>query len=110
MVYAPSCLEINHITNLVDFFGGIPQNADDNGHVGIRWNECGTWPMKKEDPNRLEMAEHTMMRRMCGMTLRDRLSSEELYNRLRIIDSMSSTMTKSKLLWYGHVQRKDIDM
>ena len=34
-----------------------------------------TWPMKKEDL-RLERAEHTMMRRMCSVTLQDRLSSE----------------------------------
>ena len=65
-----------------------------------------TWPMKKEDLNRLERAEHTMMRRTCGVTLRERVSSKGLYNRLGI-DSISSTVTRSRLRWYGHVQRKD---
>ena len=65
-----------------------------------------TWLIKKEDFNRLERAEHTMMRRMCSVTLRDGLSSKELYNRLRI-DNMSSTVTRNRLHWYGHVQQKD---
>ena len=30
-----------------------------------------TWPMKKEDLNGLERAEHTMMQRMRGLALRD---------------------------------------
>jgi hypothetical protein len=65
-----------------------------------------TWPMKKEDLGRLERAEHTMMRRMCGVTLRDRISNKELYSRLGI-DSISSIVTRGRLRWYGHVQRKD---
>ena len=47
-----------------------------------------------------------MMRRMCGATSPDRLSSKELYNRLEI-DGMSSTVTRTRLCWYDHVQRKD---
>ena len=41
------------------------------------------------------------------MTLRNRdtVSSKELYSRLGI-DSISSTVTMSRLRWYGHVQRK----
>jgi hypothetical protein len=30
-----------------------------------------TWPMKVEDMNRLVRAERMMMRRMCGVTLRE---------------------------------------
>ena len=54
----------------------------------------------------MEAAEHTMMQRMCGVTLRDRVSSKELYSRLGM-DSISSTVTRSRLRWYGHVQQKD---
>ena len=64
-----------------------------------------TWPMKKEDLGRLEKAEHMMMRRMCGVTLRDRVPSSELYGRLDI-DSMSTVVTRNRLRWFGHVQRK----
>jgi hypothetical protein len=37
-----------------------------------------TWPMKVDDMNRLERAEKTMMRRMCGVSLRDRVPIAEL--------------------------------
>ena len=43
---------------------------------------------------------------MCGVTIRDRIQSEELYSRL-CIDSISSIVTRSRLGWYGHVQRTD---
>ena len=67
------------------------------------------WPMKMDDLNRLERAEHTMMRRMCRVTLvtlRDTVSSKVSYSRLGI-DSTSSTVTRSRLRRYGHLQRKD---
>ena len=65
-----------------------------------------TWLMKKGELSRLERAEHAPIRRMCGVTLRDIVPSKELYNRLGI-DSISSIVTRSRLRWYGHVQRKD---
>ena len=37
-----------------------------------------TWAMNVEDMQRLERAEKMMMRCMCGVTLKDRKSSEEL--------------------------------
>ena len=55
-----------------------------------------TWPVIKEDLGKLERAEHTMIRR-CGVTLRDRVPSKELYSRLGI-DSISSVVTWSRLL------------
>ena len=64
-----------------------------------------TWPMKKEDLSRLERAERWMMRRMCGVTLRDRVSSRELYDRLGL-DSVSSIVVRGRLRWFGHVQRR----
>ena len=41
-----------------------------------------TWPMKVEDKPRLERAEKMMMGWMCGVTLKNRVTSEELRNRL----------------------------
>ena len=41
-----------------------------------------TWPMKVEDRQRLERAEKMMVRWMCGVTLKNRITSEELRNRL----------------------------
>ena len=43
-----------------------------------------TRPMKVEDKQRLERAERTMVTHMCGVTLKDKKSSEELRKRLGI--------------------------
>jgi hypothetical protein len=65
-----------------------------------------TWPMKVADRQRLERAEGMMVRYMCGVTLRDRRSSEELRQRLGI-DSVSNVVRRNRLRWFGHVERKD---
>ena len=64
-----------------------------------------TWPMKVEDKQRLERAERMMVRHMCGVTLKDKKSSEELRQRLGI-DSVSDVI-RSRLRWFGHVERKE---
>ena len=63
-----------------------------------------TWPMKVEDMNRLIRAERMMMR-MCGVTLRDRVSTDTLYDRLRV-DCITGVVTRGRLRWFCHVERK----
>jgi hypothetical protein len=65
-----------------------------------------TWPVKVEDMNRLERAEKSMMRRMCGVTLSDKVPSDELRARLGI-ESISRVVTSGRLRWFGHVERKE---
>ena len=67
-----------------------------------------TWAVKVEDTQRLERTERMMVRWMCGVTLRDRKSSEELRKRLGIV-SVSSMMSRRRLRWFGHVERKNAD-
>src|SRR5260221_7441192 len=43
-----------------------------------------TWAMKVEDLRRLERVERMMVRWMCGVTLKDRKTNEELLRRLGI--------------------------
>ena len=64
-----------------------------------------TWPTKVEDKQRLERAERMTVRYMCGVTLKDRKSCEELRQRLGI-DSVSD---RNRLRWFGHVERKNDD-
>ena len=64
-----------------------------------------TWNMKVEDMNRLIRAERVMMRRMCGVTLRDRVSTDTLYDRLEV-DSITGVVTRGRLRWFGYVERK----
>jgi hypothetical protein len=65
-----------------------------------------TWPMKVEDMQRLERTERMMVRHMCGVTLKNRNSSVELNQRLRI-DKVSDVIRRNRLRWFGHVERKD---
>ena len=67
-----------------------------------------TWPMRVEDIHRLERAEKMMIRWMCGVTLRNGKSSEEIRNRLGIL-SVSDLVRQGRLRWFGHVERKDAD-
>jgi len=45
---------------------------------------------------------------MCGVTLRERMSCEELRQRLGI-DSVSGVLRRIRLRWFGHVERKNDD-
>jgi len=65
-----------------------------------------TWAMKLEDMQRLERTEKMMIRWMCGVTLKDKNSSEELRNKLGIV-SVSDIVRRGRLRWFGHVERKD---
>ena len=58
--------------------------------------------MKVEDKQRLERAERMMVRHMCGVTLKDKKSCEELG-----IDSVSYVFRRNRLRWFGHVERKN---
>ena len=47
-----------------------------------------------------------MVRWIGGVTLRDRLSSAELYRRLGV-ESVANVVRREKLRWFGHLERKD---
>jgi len=64
-----------------------------------------TWAMKVEDMTRLERTERMMVRWMCGVSLRDGKSSEELRKRLGI-EGVADMVTRGRLRWFGHVERK----
>ena len=68
-----------------------------------------TWPMKVEHElkmNRTEMSMiRSMIRWMCGVKLNERKKSEEL--ELLGLEPVSLMIKKSRLRWFGHVERKD---
>jgi len=67
-----------------------------------------TWPMRVEDQQRLERAERMMIRLMCGVSMRDRISSDELRCRLGF-EAVSIVVRHGRLRWFGHVERKTED-
>ena len=54
----------------------------------------------------LQRAEMRMVRWMCGINLKDRVSDKELKERLGIVD-ITSIPQQNRRRWYGHVLRKD---
>jgi len=67
-----------------------------------------TGPVRKENVEALQRAEMRMVRWMCGVKLKDRLTSKELRQRLGI-DDITLVLQQNRLRWYGHVLRKDDD-
>ena len=65
-----------------------------------------TWAMKVEDTQKLIRTEASMMRRMCGVSLKKHLSNEALRERLGI-DCVSDVVRRRRRRWFGHVERKD---
>jgi len=49
-----------------------------------------------------------MVRSMCGVSLREEKSSDELLGHLGIV-SVADVVRKSRLRWYGHVEREDVE-
>ena len=64
--------------------------------------------MKAENLHSLERTERMMMRWMCGVSLKDRKRSEDLYILLGI-QSVAKVVRHGRLRWFGHVERKSED-
>src|SRR4029077_10651902 len=67
-----------------------------------------TWAMKVESMNRLHRVENIIVRRMCSVSLKKRIETEELRNRLGIT-SVDAVVRRERLRWFGHVERKSDD-
>jgi len=64
--------------------------------------------MTVEDMARLEKTERMMVRWMCGIHLKSRMASAELNSQLGI-KCIIDVVRRSRLWWFGHVERKDSD-
>jgi len=65
-----------------------------------------TWPMKVEHELKLNCTEMSMIRCICGVKLNERNKSIEL-GELLGLEPVSLMIRKSRLRWFGHVERKD---
>ena len=64
-----------------------------------------TWPLKAGDMQRMLRTERSMIRRMCGVSLKDRRQSANLLESLGIV-GVDEIMDSSALRWLGHVERR----
>jgi hypothetical protein len=67
-----------------------------------------TWAVKVSDMQQLERTERMMVRWMCGVSLKDRKTSQELLDRLAIV-GVAERVRRGRLRWFGHVERKKAD-
>ena len=67
-----------------------------------------TWAVKADHLARMQRAEKAMVRWMCGARLSDGVRSEELRRRMGLEDIVD-VMRRTRLRWFGHVQRKEED-
>ena len=56
----------------------------------------------------MERNENVMLRWMCGVTLRDKVSTVEL-RRILGIEGVVEVMRRGRMSWLGHVERKEVD-
>ena len=65
-----------------------------------------TWPMKVEHELKLNCTDMNMIRRMCGVKLNERKTSEEL-GELLALEPVSLMIKKSRLTSLRRVERKE---
>ena len=65
-----------------------------------------TWLIKVEESQRLHRNEMSMIRWMCGVTMRDRYPCEELRARVGI-KPIVDVMRQRRLRWFGHIERRE---
>ena len=61
------------------------------------------------DEARLRGVERCMIRMMRGVRLVDRVSTDVLHDRVDVIVKIEDLIIQSRLLWFGHVMRGDIN-
>ena len=64
-----------------------------------------TWPIKKAQERKLEVAEMRMLRWMCGVTRRDRIRNEHIRGTVKVLE-VSKKIQQRRLQWFGHVMRR----
>ncbi|KAI5731744.1 hypothetical protein M8J77_015349 [Diaphorina citri] len=67
-----------------------------------------TWPVKKVQEKRMEVAEMRMLRWSCGVTRMDRIRNEVIRNKIKVTE-ITNKIQERRLQWFGHIERRDQD-
>ena len=78
------------------------QNSDQASNA-IRGRNVG---YNEETRKRIEVTEMRMLRWMCGVTRKDKIRNEHIRGTTRVAQA-SKKITERRLIWYGHVMRRD---
>ena len=66
------------------------------------------WAVKAGNLQSQVRAEHMMMRKMCGVSLKDRRHSMELYSLLGV-QSVADVVRCGRWRWFGHLEHWSVD-
>ena len=64
------------------------------------------WTIGKKEERMLEATEMRMLRRIRGVTLKDRMRSNDIRKELRI-ENIKDKVRETRMRWFGHVVRMD---
>ena len=91
------------------YFGTRDANGSNNNRKQCSVYVCRilkyfteSWAMKEAN---LERTERMMVRWMCGVSLKDRKRSGDLYSLLGV-RNVAKVVSESRLRWFGHVHHK----
>jgi hypothetical protein len=68
---------------------------------------CETWPMKTDDINKLQSFEYRCWRRMLHISYLDRVSNDEVRNRIQPKSLCRTEIQRRRLMYCGHLLRRD---
>ena len=68
---------------------------------------CETWTLRENDRKRIEAFEMWIWRRTQGITWKDRITNEEVLNRVGEVRQLLMDIKKRKKTWIGHVLRRN---
>jgi len=66
-----------------------------------------TWTLKQTQENRLRVFEMSCLRRIAGVTRRDRIRNKEVCDRVGLLQDIANRIQQQRMQYFGHVQRMD---
>lgn len=67
-----------------------------------------TWPTKRAQEEKMNVAEMKMLRWMCGVTRLDKIRNDRIRGTVKVT-KISKKIQERRLQWYGHVKRRDAE-
>ena len=65
-----------------------------------------TWPIKKSNEHRMNVAEMKMLRWAYGVTRLDKIRNENIRNEMKVTE-LHKKIQEKRLGWYGHLMRRE---